>query len=374
MAASLIQNVVNNIVEPYGRNTTRDQAHAMLREARDAVSAFYRKELKAGESLGQAARNDPEAVHRITTDNFGFKIFEQPDYAAVDDFAWEFSQRYTTLEGVTLPKNAEFYTSDKKKVSREEVEKKMATGDFHLFDIALSNQYVLLGANERFSVNDLENKFHTNNEHMPPQSSSQQDGQVRVYRADPRVIIISYTETNSERGHLQVVFLDERNKPVESIAMVHKPGEEEPELTRQVFRANGASRRYPISAEDAPYYAYALALAHFANGFSDEAKRNWFDQPQAEQVLKMLNKLGAKDVDQNIEPVIRDALADAKVLKGNINPTVLLPNMFAAALQAEIEQGKFRGGDAREEIAEESFAEKEQKRRSKPAANRQTAF
>lgn len=380
MATPFIQSVVNKIVQPFGRSTTRDEARAMLRESRDAVSAFYRKELKTGEhdSLGQSARQDPEAVHRITTDNFGFRIFEQPDYGAVDDFAWEFSQRYTTLEGVTLPKNSKFFTSDREEVSRAEVEKKMASGDFHLFDIALSNEYVLLGANERFSVRDLENKFRTNNEHMPPQSSSDQDGQVRVYRSDPRVIIISYIDTNGDRGHLQVVFVDDKDRPQESITLEHKPGQEEPELTRQVFRPNGSSRRYPISADDAPHYAYALALAHFANGFSDDAKRNWFDKPQAEEVLKMLNKLGAKEVDQNIEPVINDVLGDAKVLKGNINPVALLPNMFAAALQAEIEQGKFRGGSSRDavEAAPEasSFRTREAARRTAPATGQQAGF
>lgn len=338
---ALIQSIVNNIVGGFERNTSLPDAKSMLREAQTAVSAFYQRELGADKhgSLPKAAAADTAAVHRVTEKNFGFRMHEQPNYSQIDDIAWEFSQRYTTLEGVTLPKDAEFFTSKREKLSRADVEKTMAGGQHHLFDIALSNEYVLLGANEKFSVDDIENRFSTNNEHTAPQSQSR----AKCYRSDPRVLIISYSGTNSDRGHLQVVFLDENDKPKESIAMVHEAGSDKVELTRQVFRKNGSSRRYPITAEDAPYYAQSLALAHYANGFNDEAKKNWFDRPQAEEIAKMLNKLAEKPVDALKEPVIRDVLGDAKALKGNINPVALLPDAFAAALESEIKQNKFKG-------------------------------
>ncbi|MBM3617486.1 MAG: hypothetical protein FJX23_02960 [Alphaproteobacteria bacterium] len=342
-----IQSIVNDIVEPFHRNTSLADVKTMLRDAQTAVSEFYAKELgaeKHGGDLPKAAAANTAAVHRATESAFGFKVHEQPNYSQFDDIAWEFSQRYTTLEGVTLPKDAEFFTSKREPVSREAMEKKMASGEFHLFDIALSNEYVLLGRNEKFSVDDLENRFSTNNEHTTPQSKAR----AKCYRADPRVLIISYSGTNSDRGHLQVVFLDDNNKPKESIALVQEPGSEKAELTRQTFHKNGSSRRYPITPEDAPYYAHAIALAHYANGFSDEAKQNWLDRPQAEEIQKMLNKLAEKPVDALKEPVIRDVIGDAKALKGNINPVAVLPDAFAAALETEIKQGKFRGGSSRE--------------------------
>lgn len=353
---TFIQSIVNNIVDGFSRHTSLEDSKTMLRDAQSAVSAFYQRELGAEKhgSLSKAAAADTAAVHRVTEGNFGFRMQEQPNYSQIDDIAWEFSQRYTTLDGVTLPKDAEFFTSKREKVTREDMTEKMGSGEYHLFDIALSNEYVLLGKNEKFSVADIENRFSTNNEHTAPQSQAR----AKCYRSDPRVLIISYSGTNSDRGHLQVVFLDENEKPKESIAMIHEPGSDKVELTRQVFRKNGSSRRYPITAEDAPYYAQSIALAHYANGFNDEAKKNWFDRPQAEEIAKMLGKLAEKPVDSLKEPVIRDVLGDAKALKGNINPVALLPDAFAAALNTEIAQGKFRGASAAETPRHAGFAQR----------------
>lgn len=347
MSDSRIQTMVNSIVQHFDRNTTRDEAQEMLRDAKTAVSAHYRREIGADtdQSLPAMAAKHPEFMHSITTRDFGFKVMEQPQYGEVDDYAWEFSQRYTTLEGVTLPDNASFFTSDRKSVSRSEVMKQMEQGGKHLFDIALSNEYVLLDENEKFSVRDIEQRFSTNNEHLPPQSGSRREGNTKIFKSDPRAIVISYMETNGARGHLQVVFHDENGKPIESVAMERRPGESESTMTRQEFKEGERGARYPIGKDDAPYYAYALALTHFANGFSDDAKKNWFDRAQAEEVVKMLRTLGEKDVDQNIEPVMRDILGDAKVLKGNINPVALLPTAFAEAMQSEIDRNKFREQD-----------------------------
>lgn len=344
MSDNRIQSKLNDIVKSFDRYTTLDEAKAMLRDSKAAVAEHYRHEIgaDASQSLAQMAGKHPEFIHSITTRDFGFKTFEQPRYQEVDDYAWEFSQRYTTLEGVTLPDNAVFYTSDRREVPRAEVEKQMAAGGHHLFDIALSNEYVLLDENEKFSVRDIEKRFSTNNEHLPPQSQSRRDGNTKVFKSDPRMIVISYMETNGARGHLQVVFQDDQGKPIESIAMHRRPGQMHSEMTRQTFDdAGNRSARYPIGPEDAPYYAYALALTHFGNGFSQEGK-NWFDRAQAQEVVKMLKYLGQKDVEENKEPVIRDVLGDAKVLNGNINPVALLPDMFAAALETEIGKNKFR--------------------------------
>lgn len=345
MSRNPIQAAIDQIVSSFGRHTTLDEAKAMMRDAKVATAAHYRREMAAdaGQTLPRMASQHPEFIHAITTRDFGFKVLEQPKYSDIDDYAWEFSQRYTTLEGVTLPDNAVFYTSGRKEVSRAEVERKMADGEHHLFDIALSNEYVLLGANEKFNVNDIENRFSTNNEHLPPQSGSRRDGNTRVFKSDPRAIVISYSETNGARGHLQVVFQDENGKPIESIALHRRPGQLYSEMSRQTFDGQGhRSARYPIGPEDAPYYAYALALTHYANGFNQDMKDNWFDRAQAQEVAKMLRYLGQKDVDENKEPVMRDILGDAKILKGNINPVALLPEMFAAALESEISRNKFR--------------------------------
>lgn len=346
MGNSAVQGMIKGIVDHFRRDTTRDDARRMIRDAQSVVAGFYRHHLDPGNKrrLPEAAAADPAAVHRLTEEHFGFDVFEQPKYKDIDDHAWEFSQRYTTLEGVTLPENAVFFTSKREPVTREEAISRMNGGGYHLFDIALSNEYVLLGEKERFNVHDIENRFSTNNEHLPPQSGSRRDGGTRVFKSDPRAIVIAYSETNNERGHLQVVFRDDKGKPIESIALHRRPGALHSELTRQSFDpvSGKPGMRYVIGPEDAPYYAYALALTHFANGFSDDMKKNWFDREQAGEVAKMLRYLGQKDVDENKEPVIRDILADAKLLSGKINPVALLPEMFAAALQKEIGQGKFR--------------------------------
>lgn len=344
MSNSRIQSSIDDIVKHFDRHTTLAEAKQMMRDSKTLVGEHYRQEMGAGDvsELPKMAGKHPEFIHSITTRDFGFKTFEQPRYSEVDDYAWEFSQRYTTLEGVTLPENAVFYTSDRKEVPRGEVERKMAAGGHHLFDIALSNEYVLLDENEKFSVRDIENRFSTNNEHLPPQSQSRRDGSTKVFKSDPRMIVISYMETNGARGHLQVVFQDEHGKPLESIALHRRPGQMHSELTRQSFDSAGnRGQRYPIGPEDAPYYAHALALTHFANGFSEEGK-SWFDKAQAKEVVNMLRYLSKQEVDAVKEPVIRDVLGDAKVLKGNINPVALLPDMFASALNAEIGHNKFR--------------------------------
>lgn len=347
--ASFIHEALKAIVDRFDKQTGRDETKALVKEAEQVVRGFYRHELKGAENqqLAEIAAANSNAVHDITKEHFGFQIFEQPGYGEVDDFAWQFSQRYTSLDGVNLPDNAVFYTKERREVDPQTMRDKMQSGQYHLFDIALSNEYVLLDKNETFSVRDIENRFSTNNEHLPPQSQSKRDGKVKVFRSDPRAIVISYSDTNGARGHLQVVFVDENGRPRETVAMQRRPGEETSEITRQVFQPNGRSERYPIKPDDAPYYAYALALTHFASGFSEEANKYWFDAKQAQEVATMLKTIGEKGSDQVIEPVMRDLLADAKQLNGNINPVGLMPDVFASTLQSEIDRGKFHGSPNR---------------------------
>lgn len=373
--ASFIQNALKAIVDRFDNQTGRDETKALVKEAEQVVRGFYRHELKGAENqqLAEIAADNPNAVHGITKEHFGFKIFEQPGYGAVDDFAWEFSQRYTTLDGVTLPDNAVFYTSERREVDPQTMRDKMQSGQFHLFDIALSNEYVLLDKDEKFSVRDIEKRFSTNNEHLPPQSQSKRDGKVKIFRSDPRAIVISYSDTNGARGHLQVVFVDENGRPKESVAMQRRPGEESSEITRQVFRPNGRSERYPIKPDDAPYYAYALALTHFAGGFSQEADKYWFDAKQAQEVATLLQSIGEKGADNVIEPVMRDLLADAKQLNGNINPVGLMPDVFASALQSEIDRGKFHGSPNRAQEKTEAAPDTAQSFTKRVEASRQQA-
>ncbi|MGB1539604.1 MAG: hypothetical protein ACPG80_01470 [Rickettsiales bacterium] len=373
MASHPIRNQLRQLLDGFGTTTSFEGTKKLAHQAKALVETHCAKAYGVEPSgLEAAAANNPGILHRETENAFGFKVEEQPEYRDVDDFAWQFSQRYTTLDDVTLPDNARFFDSSRRKLSREAVIKQMEQGHHHLFDIALSNEYVLLGENESFGVADMERKFSTNNEHLPPQSQSKREGNTKIFRSDPRAIIISYAETNGARGHLQVVFHDEHGKPIETVAMVRRPGEEKSEMTRQILGGDDftTSRdRYPIGPEDAPYYAYALALTHFASGFTDQADKFWFDTKQAEEVVTMLRILEEKGIDGQLEPVLRDVLSDAKQLGGTINPAALMPGVYAEALQTEIDQGKFHGAPTRKKPANESGQGFAARLGDKPAAS-----
>lgn len=346
MAENSIQKLVKAIVDRFSNQSTRDEARNIIRDAQELVQGFYERSLGVpeGVSLTAFASKSPQGMHDLTERHFGFNVYEQPSYSSVDDFAWESSQRYTTLEGVDLPANAQFFDSKRRPVSREDMEQRMAGGKHHLFDIALSNEYVLLGADEKFSVNDLENRFSTNNEHLVPQSKSRQEGGTRVFKSDPRVIVISDIKANGDRGNLQVVFLDPQGHVKDSISLITGDELEEPVLVRRdLDGATGfnKAKRYPIGPEDAPHYAYALGLAYFGSGMSVAEEKSWFDKEQAQQVATMLGKLSEQPIELNKEPVLRDILTDAKVLNGRINPVALLPEAFSEALQTEIDQNRF---------------------------------
>lgn len=368
MAQSTIQDTVKAVVDQFNNSSTLEQTQDLMRQAQQVVQGFYAQQMgTTPQNIASAAANDPESLHRITEQHFGFEVYEQPRYDSIDDYAWESSQRYTTLKGVDLPDNAAFYDSKRRKLSRADVETAMADGEHHLFDIALSNEFVLLDKNEKFSVSELENRFSTNNEHLAPQSKSGSKGSTRVFKCDPRMIVISDIKNNSTRGNLQVVFLDDKGHARDSVSLLTGKEFDGAALVQNDF--NEGRGRYGIGPEDAPHYAYALALAHFANGFSQDAARSWFDRNQAQEVTKMLHKLAQSPVDANKEPVMRDLLADAKVLGGNMNPVPLLPEAFAQALDAELDKGKFMNRLAEPAQKQEGFASYVTQRRNDPAAS-----
>lgn len=356
MSSSGIQSQVKAIVDKFDNSCTLGETKALMREAQTVVRGYYEEQMGAkGSALAEAAGADPQALHDTTENGFGFEIHEQPQYGSIDDYAWDMSQRYTTLEGVNLPDNAAFFDSNRKRLSRDDVEQSMASGDSHLFDISLSNEYVLLGADEKFSVREMEQRFSTNNEHLSPQSKSRKEGSTKVFKSDPRVIVIADMQENSSRGNLQVVFMDENDHARESFSLIADPEKDgEMALFKDDFEGNERSSRYRVGPEDAPHYAYALALTHFAKGFSAADDRSWFDKAQAQEVATMLGSLSETPVDANKEPVMRDILSDAKMLDGNINPVALVPKAFAAAMDAELEQGKFQSLRAEPEQTQET--------------------
>jgi hypothetical protein len=347
MANSTIQDAVNAVVQKFHNGSTLEETKALMRDSQQLVQDFYARHMGVSpDALSTAAAADPQSMHRLTEEHFGFEVYEQPRYSSIDDYAWQSSQRYTTLAGVDLPDNAAFYDSNRRKLTRDEVETAMGSGEHHLFDVALSNEYVLLGKDEKFSVSELESRFSTNNEHLAPQSKSRQEGNTKVFKSDPRMIIISDMKNNGARGNLQVVFLDDKGHARESVSLLTGPEFGGAALAQNDF--NAGRGRYGVSPEDAPHYAYALGLAHFAGGFSQDADRSWFDRQQAQEVARMLTTLAQSPVEANKEPVMRDVLSDAQVLGGNINPVALLPGAFAKALEAELEKGKFTGRQSEE--------------------------
>lgn len=370
MAKSAIRQAVKQVVDRFHNGSSRDEAQTIIREAQALVQDFYAQEMGAGDaaSLPAAAARDPEQLHALTQQHFGFEVYQQPSYRDIDDYAWESSQRYTTLKGVDLPDNAVFFDSNRRKLDKAAVFDAMEDGEHHLFDIALSNEYVLLGKNEKFSVNELESRFSTNNEHLAPQSKARQEGNVKVFKSDPRMIIISDIDNNGARGNLQVVFNDGEGNPRRSVSLLTGAEYGGAVLVESDFSEGQRQARYNIGPEDAPHYAYALALAHFAGGFSAADDRSWFDKAQAQEVAKMLHKLAENPVDQNKEPVIRDVLSDAKVLEGNINPVALVPAAFAEGLEAEIGKGKFRSRLRTEPARPQSHVEALRARESSQAA------
>ena len=344
MSRHEIHDTINQIIAPFGEDSSLQEVREIATQLQLKLRQFFAGELQAPmaepQILAQAAAQRPDEVHRVAERFFGFDPAQQPDYGDIDDVAWRMSQKITDLSAARLPANARFSNKQGRNISRADMEAQMAGGEHYLFDIALSNEYVLLGKDESFSVRDIEQRFSTNNEHLSPQSLARRVGNVKVFKSDPRMIIISDMQNNGDRGHLQVVFRDENRNTQEAITMVHEPGREEPLLLREVYSAD-SNERYEIGPEDAPYYAYALALTHFADGFTRQADSQWFDRNQASEVLRMLQTLSEQGVDGAQETVLRDMLADAKQLGGNVNPVALVPEVFAAALEAELEQGKF---------------------------------
>ncbi|MCH2548023.1 MAG: hypothetical protein MK052_10500 [Alphaproteobacteria bacterium] len=422
-ASNPIRSKLEAVLEGFDQKSTADDKNAIAENIKNLLAEHFTTQF-GGEV-------NADKLHEVTTADFGFNPSEQTSYKSIDNLAWEDSQTYTSLKGVKLPDNARFFTKEREEISIEDVQKSLAQNTeanqdpsqkgSRLFDIALSNEYVLLQNGEGLDVSDIESRFSTNNEHLAPQSKARRGaGNVKVFKSDPRVIVISDMDENGARGNLQIVFRDEDKNAVQSISMLTGEaaeaalpdekakaalgtpfgnkvdeifGEEEgkpsstlivkdemhkkppanftanmqpldPEkyggslrhqelaqeqMMSQIANPVQAQQRYEVGRDDAAYYAYALALTHFADGFSPENDRNWFDKHQAEEVARMLDQLSQGE---NTEPVQSHLLSGGKILKGNVNPVGFVPEQYAEALHEEINAGKFKGSRVRAMEAE----------------------